>query len=192
MKTQISPRTSIWGSLKIYWYLRIKLKTPSFIDLYRHFYPKKKDFREILGIWENPEITEMIEEEIDYLERIKTDIEFVKRYNLDGLHESLNLDYSSYILALTMGAGKTMLIATIIATEFAMSFEYPEGNFMKNALVFAPGTTILESLKEISDTPFEKILLPIFSRSFLQIWSSYTLELVKRKLRFQNEAIIIS
>lgn len=154
-------------ALVIYWYLRIELKTPSFIDLYRHFYPKKKDFREILGIWENPEITEMIEEEIDYLERIKTDIEFVKKYGLHGLHESLNLDYPSYILALTMGAWKTMLIATVISTEFAMSFEYSQGNFMKNALVFAPGTTILESLKEISDTPFEKMLPPFFLKKFL-------------------------
>ncbi len=66
-----------------------------------------------------------------------------------------------------MGAGKTMLISTIIATEFAMSFEYPEANFMKNALVFAPGTTILESLKEISDTPFEKILPPHVLKTFL-------------------------
>ena len=154
-------------ALVVYWYLRIELKTPSFIELYRHFYPKKKDFREILGIWENPEITEMIEEEIDYLERIKTDFDFVKKYWLDGLHESLNLDYPSYILALTMGAWKTMLIATIVATEFAMSFEYPEANFMKNALVFAPGTTILESLKEISDTPFEKILPPHILKKFL-------------------------
>jgi type III restriction enzyme len=93
-------------ALVVYWYLRIELKTPSFIELYRHFYPKKKDFREILGIWENPEITEMIEEEIDYLERIKTDFDFVKKYWLDGLHESLNLDYPSYILALTMGRMK--------------------------------------------------------------------------------------
>lgn len=154
-------------ALVVYWYLRIELKTPSFVELYRHFYPKKKDFREALGIGENPEITEMIEEEIDYLERIKTDTDFVKKYWLDGLHESLGLDYSSYILALTMGAGKTMLIATIIATEFAMSFEYPEANFMKNALVFAPGTTILESLKEISDTPFEKILPPHILKKFL-------------------------
>lgn len=109
----------------------------------------------------------MIEEEIDYLERIKNDTVFVKKYSLDSLHESLNLDYPSYILALAMGAGKTMLIATVIATEFSLSMEYPEGNFMKNALVFAPGTTILESLKEISDTPFEKILPPRILKIFL-------------------------
>ena len=45
-----------------------------------------------------------------------------------------------------MGAGKTILIGAIFATEFAMAFEYPDGPFVQNALVFAPGKTIIESL----------------------------------------------
>jgi hypothetical protein len=109
----------------------------------------------------------MIENEEDYLEKIKTDDEFVKRNKLESLKESLELDYPSYILALAMGAGKTILIGTIIATEFAMSIEYPEANFMKNAVVFAPGTTIIESLKEIADIPFNKILPSRLYRPFM-------------------------
>ncbi|MDY6877371.1 MAG: hypothetical protein SWK90_14365 [Chloroflexota bacterium] len=35
------------------------------------------------------------------------------------------LDYLSYILALAMGAGKTILIGAIVASEFAMALEYP-------------------------------------------------------------------
>ena len=38
---------------------------------------------------------------------------------------------------------------------------------MKNALVFAPGTTIIESLREISDMPFNQILPPSLYRDFL-------------------------
>ena len=38
-----------------------------------------------------------------------------------------------------------------------MALRYPDGEFMKNALVFAPGTTIIESLREISDIPFDQI-----------------------------------
>ena len=38
---------------------------------------------------------------------------------------------------------------------------------MKNALVFAPGTTIIESLREISDIPFEQILPSSLHRDFL-------------------------
>ena len=47
-----------------------------------------------------------------------------------------------------------------------MSLRHPEGNFMKNALVFAPGTTIIESLRELSGMPFEKILPPDLHRDF--------------------------
>jgi len=68
------------------------------------------------------------------------------------------LDYPSYIFALAMDAGKTILVAAIIATEFGMALEYPTGPFVQNDLVFAPGKTIIESLREISQAPYQKIL----------------------------------
>ena len=91
-------------------------------------------------------------------EKIKSDDSFVKKYKLEAVRETLTLAYPSYILALAMGAGKTVLIGTIIATEFAMALEYPDGPFVNNALVFAPGKTIFGALKELSDIPFEKLL----------------------------------
>ena len=99
--------------------------------------------------------------------KIKKDNDFVKKYRLEGLRESLFLDYPSYILALAMGSGKTVLIGSIIATEFAMALEYPDEPFVKNALVFAPGKTILGALKEISDVPYEKILPPRLYKQFI-------------------------
>ena len=45
------------------------------------------------------------------------------------------LDYPSYILALAMGAGKTALIGAIIATEFAMALEYPDGPFVQRSIL---------------------------------------------------------
>ena len=65
-----------------------------------------------------------------------------------------------------MGAGKTILIGSIVATEFAMAQEYLDGPFVKNALIFAPGKTIIESLREISDIPFDKIIPPRFYKQF--------------------------
>ena len=100
------------------------------------------------------------------LKRIKNDDDFVRDFKLESLRESLTLDYPSYILALAMGAGKTILIGGIIATEFAMALEYPQGPFVQNALVFAPGTTIIESLRELADMSYDKILPPRFSRLF--------------------------
>jgi type III restriction enzyme len=100
-------------------------------------------------------------------EKIRNDDNFVRQYKLEALRETLLLKYPSYILALAMGAGKTILIGAIIATEFAMALEYPESsNFVKNALVFAPGKTILGALKELSDIPYEKILPPRLCKEF--------------------------
>ena len=80
----------------------------------------------------------------DLWDHIQTDDDFVRDFKLEALRETLTLDYPSYILALAMGAGKTILIGAIIASEFALAMEYPEGPFVQNALVFAPGKTILE------------------------------------------------
>jgi len=153
-------------ALELYWYIRIVLNTPKLLDLYKHFFDDTFDLAEQLGIPEKKETMRLIAKE-EIFEKIKNDIEFAKSLRADALHESLNLAYSSYILALAMGAGKTVLIGAIIATEFSLSMEYPQNDFMKNALVFAPGTTIIESLREISDMPFEKILPPRFYKLFM-------------------------
>ena len=59
-------------------------------------------------------------------------------------------DYPNYIYALTMGVGKTILMATCIFYEFLLSSRYPkDSRFCHNALVFAPDKTVRQSLKEI-------------------------------------------
>jgi hypothetical protein len=156
-------------ALEYYWYVRAVLKTPKIKELYKNFY-KSAELLEALGIpYDKKEVAEVL---IDgglegVFQKIETDDELVKKYKLEGLRESLTLSYPSYILALAMGAGKTILIAGIIATEFALSLEYPEDNFVKNALVFAPGKTILGALKEISFAPYEKILPPRLYKKFI-------------------------
>src|SRR3972149_11452709 len=103
---------------------------------------------------------------------IRRDDNFVREFRLEALRETLTLDYPSYILALAMGAGKTVLIGAIVATEFAMALEYPnggtdrEGQFVENALVFAPGRTIVESLRELARVPYEKVLPPRLYKPF--------------------------
>jgi len=160
-------REAQFNALEVYWYVRLVLKTPKLLELYKNYFPKNSDLLTALGVQKTEVITNMLIDGEDPFEKIKTDTKFAKSLQLDSLHESMNLPYASYILALAMGAGKTVLIGSIIATEFSMSIEYPEENFMKNALVFAPGTTIIESLREISDMPFEKILPQRFYKSFM-------------------------
>ena len=153
-------------ALEIYFYVRLVLKTPRTIDLYKHYYgADKQSFFEALGVPLSSDARQWAE--IDaVIETIKSDLDWVKEKRIQALHEALILNYPSYILALAMGAGKTVLIGAIVATEFALSLRYPGGDFMRNALVFAPGTTIIESLRELSDLPYEKILPPALHRDF--------------------------
>jgi type III restriction enzyme len=156
-------------ALETYWHLRLKEGTPHIAELYRRLFPGAERL-DALGLNGETFLREALESGgIDGLiERIRTDDAFAKAHHLDALRETLALDYPSYILALAMGAGKTVLIGAIIATEFAMALEYPDADppFIENALVFAPGLTILESLRELSRIPFHLILPPRLCEPF--------------------------
>jgi Type III restriction enzyme, res subunit. len=152
-------------ALETYWYLRVVKRTPHVGDLYRGLFDATSDRLAALGL-DSPALTRVV---VDagyegLLERIRTDDAFVKTHRLSALRETLTLDYPSYILALAMGAGKTVLIGAIVATEFALALETseaPDGvRFLENALVFAPGTTIIESLRELATIPYGKLLPP--------------------------------
>jgi len=165
-------RTAQLEALEIYWYLRLRERTPYIFDLYKKFYPNQIGLLKVIGIpTESEDILSLaLNKGIDgIIEKIRADNEFVKKYKLDATKESLALNYPSYIFALAMGTGKTVLIGAIIATEFVMALEYPQNatSFVKNALVFAPGKTILGALKEISDVPYKKILPERLYKEFI-------------------------
>jgi hypothetical protein len=154
-------------ALETYWYLRLVEATPHIFALYQKLFPNRSELLEALGLT-TPEMTKLvIDHSLDSLwERIKVDDRFVGQHRLESVRETLTLDYPSYILALAMGAGKTILIGAIVATEFAMALEHPDGPFVQNALIFAPGKTIIESLRELTAVPYDKILPPRFYKLF--------------------------
>ena len=74
-------------------------------------------------------------------------------------------DYPNYIYALTMGLGKTILMATCIFYEFLLAKKYPKDKrFCHNALVFAPDKTVLESLREIMTFDKTLVVPPEYAR----------------------------
>ena len=157
-------------ALETYWYLRVEKSTPHIFDLYQNLISDPYDLLSAFGIPVTHEkVTRLLARggAEAVIKKIRTDDEFVRQFRLNAVRETLTLAYPSYILALAMGAGKTVLIGSIIATEFAMALEYPDGPFVKNALVFAPGKTILGALKELSDVPYEKILPPRLYKQFI-------------------------
>ena len=73
--------------------------------------------------------------------------------------------YPNYIYALTMGLGKTVLMATCIFYEFLVANKNPKDKrFCHNALVFAPDTTVLESLREIITMDKTLVVPPKYAR----------------------------
>jgi hypothetical protein len=154
-------------ALETYWNLRLTENTPHIFDLYANLFPKITERLTALGITHS-DMRELVLD-IGYeglIEKIRKDDDFVKQYKLESVRETLTLEYPSYILALAMGAGKTVLIGAIIATEFAMAQEYPDNGFVENALVFAPGKTIIESLRELAEMKYEAVLPPRMYKSF--------------------------
>src|SRR3989344_1671857 len=155
-------------ALETYWYLRVVMKTPHIFNLYKKWF-EADELLKALGVPNHSEVTKLLARggTDAVLDAIKTKDDFVRQFGLNTAREMMALSYPSYILALAMGAGKTVLIGTIIATEFALSLEHPEDGFIKNALVFAPGKTILGALKELSDVPYEKLLPPRLYKQFI-------------------------
>ena len=73
--------------------------------------------------------------------------------------------YPNYIYALTMGLGKTILMATCIFYEFLLAKKYPrDKRFCHNALVFAPDKTVLQSLREIMTFDKTKVVPQEYAR----------------------------
>ena len=69
--------------------------------------------------------------------------------------------YANYIFALTMGTGKTILMATCIFYEFILANKFPKDEkYCHNALVFAPDKTVLQSLREMQTFEMAKVVPP--------------------------------
>ena len=80
--------------------------------------------------------------------------------------------YPNYIFALTMGTGKTILMATCIFYEFLLGNEVAErkdltkeekSRYCLNALVFAPDKTVLQSLREIESFDKSRVIPPEYA-----------------------------
>ena len=74
-------------------------------------------------------------------------------------------NYPNYIYALTMGLGKTILMATCIFYEFLLANKYgKDERFCRNVLVFAPDRTVLQSLREIVTFDKTQVVPPEYAR----------------------------
>jgi len=134
-------------ALETYVYLKEISGNKSSVEIVRNLFDNEKDLISSLGL-SKEQAYELVFDK-DKEEKINKRIQ--EQYN--------GVDYANQVYALTMGAGKTILMGTMMLYDFVLSYYHPDDKrFAKNALVFAPDTTIIESLKEIKSFDYTKVL----------------------------------
>ncbi|MBI6862771.1 TnsA endonuclease N-terminal domain-containing protein [Lysinibacillus fusiformis] len=137
-------------ALEIYIFLKEYQDNKKIHDIFTDWYEKQDGFeiRSDIGVGKDEQTTLFMMN----LEEYKDVFGRMKKYEQD---------YANYIFALTMGTGKTILMATCIFYEFLLANKFPKDNrFCHNALVFAPDKTVLESLREIQTFDKSKVVPP--------------------------------
>lgn len=134
-------------ALEMYVFIKEFLNNQSVSEIFKDWMEKKGCFSESkLKIGENNQIDIFEYSTKEYKEVYEMLIKYKE-------------SYSNYIFALTMGLGKTILMATCIFYEFLLANKYPnDPRFCHNALVFSPDKTVLQSLKEIQTFDKSKVI----------------------------------
>lgn len=143
-------------ALEIYVFLKEFCNNPQIYDLFDKWYKREGDFA-----------TETVYEVVkgNSLQLSFYDVSAVNYKVVFDAMRKVATTYPNYIYALTMGLGKTVLMATCIFYEFLLANKYPKDTrYCHNALVFAPDKTVLQSLREIVTMDKEKVVPPEYCR----------------------------
>jgi type III restriction enzyme len=121
-----------------------------------------KDWSESTGLFEGRGVVATFSAGGQVAQRGLFEMETRETYDLVyNVLKAYARDYPNYIFALTMGTGKTILIATCIFYEFILANKFPaDRKYCHNALVFAPDTTVLQSLREIQTFDKSRVVPP--------------------------------
>lgn len=142
-----------YEALEMYVFLKEFLDNEQMHKIFEDWYNEKNQFE-----LKKSKAT-YIEEDGDNVQISLGTILAEKEYkSLFNLLKKNSGQYANYIFALTMGTGKTILMATCIFYEFILANKFPKDKkYCHNALVFAPDKTVLEALREIQT--FDKRLV---------------------------------
>lgn len=142
-------------ALEIYIFLKEYLKLRPVHDIFADWYNRRDGFEkrsDVLGMGEQ----HVLDESLTFNDEAYAAV--FKRM------KAARQDYPNYIFALTMGVGKTLLMATCIFYDFVLARKFPnESLYCHNALIFAPDKTVLQSLREIESFDFAKVLPPEYA-----------------------------
>lgn len=130
-------------ALELYIYLKEVRGNPTTQQLYRDV---------LLGDLEGKSALDLTASELERLRAAREHIEAING-------TLMGVGYPNVIYSLGMGTGKTVLVGTMVFYEFVLSWRHPEDPcFARNALVFAPDLTIIESLREIKEMDRSRVM----------------------------------
>lgn len=144
-------------ALEVYVFLKEACQNKKLWEIYDEWYKRTDIFadRSTVGVNRSGQLELFSPQEINQEEDLAL---YKKVYEQI---KSMGQDYPNYIFALTMGLGKTVLMATSIFYEFLLANKYPNDSlYCHNALVFAPDKTVLQSLREIQTFDKSKVIPP--------------------------------
>jgi len=147
-------------ALEIYVFLKEFCNNEYLSKIFQEWFNKQGPFenRLTIGVDKHGHGTLFTPFELDFTEDKELYKEVFKQI------EEFKQVYPNYIFALTMGLGKTVLIATSIFYEFLLANKFPtDEKYCHNALVFAPDKTVLQSLKEIETFDKSKVIPPEYA-----------------------------
>ena len=149
-------------ALETYIFLKEVIGNKSSVEVFRQSFENELEFIRALGISDKEAF------ELAYDKKKDEKIQAI-------LDEKFGTsDYANQVYALTMGSGKTILMAVMMLYDFVLSFYHDKDErFAKNALVFAPDTTIIESLKEIKTFDYSRVLPKEYENIILNIKYHY-------------------
>jgi hypothetical protein len=149
-------------ALETYIFLKEIIGNKPSVEVFKQSFPNELEFIRALGISDKEAV------ELAYDKKKDEKIQAV-------LNEKFGTsNYANQVYALTMGSGKTVLMAVMMLYDFVLSYYHNDDErFAKNALVFAPDTTIIESLKEIKTFDYSRVLPKMYEDILLNIKYHY-------------------
>lgn len=147
-------------ALEVYVFLKEFLDNDKVEKIFEDWYKSQNKFenRKATGFLKNESQGSLLFDDAIELDNYKNVLQKMK----DNSRE-----YPNYIFALTMGTGKTLLMATCIYYEFLLANKFPkDSKYCQNALIFAPDKTVLQSLREIESFNLTKVV-PLGYENFL-------------------------
>lgn len=165
-------------AFETYVYLKEVMENKPSVDIYKSLFTTDKDLLMGLGV-SKTEAFDLIGDQTRINEML------AERFGAG--------DYANQVYALTMGAGKTVLMAVMMLYDFVLAFYHPDDTrFAKNVLVFAPDTTIIESLKEIKTFDYSKVLPREYQNVLLNVKYHYLEDVATPLSPIGNYNVIVS